>query len=351
MNPNEPLKRSDFELISTVNHNGTAANTNLTHEINVPIDRSGYHVILGVWDVADTPNAFYNVIDVNLINGEEVDKEPPTAPASVEALNVTDRMVELSWNKSMDNQGIKEYEIYRNGEKVATTMNTVYKDAGVKPDTSYEYYVKAIDLSGNTSSASKAVAVKTLKPVEDMEAPTPPSGLHSMKESESSIELMWSPSEDQVGVKEYAVYRDGQLVATTATTYYIDKNLKPDTSYTYTVFAIDGAGNVSDSSSPLEVSTLKSDSSVEEWSEEKVYTAGMIVQFKGLEYKAKYWTKGNQPDSSDAWELVSDTVVEWNAQKAYPSGSKVNYGNRTYEAQWWTLGDTPGTSVVWKVVE
>ncbi|MCG2991475.1 chitinase, partial [Escherichia coli] len=76
------------------------------------------------------------------------------------------------------------------------------------------------------------------------------------------------------------------------TTYYIDKNLKPDTSYTYTVFAIDGAGNVSDSSSPLEVSTLKSDSSVEEWSEEKVYTAGMIVQFKGLEYKAKYWTKG-----------------------------------------------------------
>ncbi|MBN8251048.1 hypothetical protein JF537_05560 [Priestia flexa] len=77
----------------------------------------------------------------------------------------------------------------------------------------------------------------------------------------------------------------------------------------------------------------------------------MIVQFKGLEYKAKYWTKGNQPDSSDAWELVSDTVVEWNAQKAYPSGSKVNYGNRTYEAQWWTLGDTPGTSVVWKVVE
>ncbi|KZB91929.1 hypothetical protein A2U94_08455 [Bacillus sp. VT 712] len=248
-------------------------------------------------------------------------------------------------------EGIKEYEIYRNGEKVATTMNTVYKDAGVKPDTSYEYYVKAIDLSGNTSSASKAVAVKTLKPVEDMEAPTPPSGLHSMKESESSIELMWSPSEDQVGVKEYAVYRDGQLVATTVTTYYIDKNLKPDTSYTYTVFAIDGAGNVSDSSSPLEVSTLKSDSSVEEWSEEKVYTAGMIVQFKGLEYKAKYWTKGNQPDSSDAWELVSDTVVEWNAQKAYLSGSKVNYGNRTYEARWWTLGDTPGTSVVWKVVE
>jgi len=350
-NPNEPLKRSDFELIGTVNHNGTPANTNLSHKINVPTDRNGYHVILGVWDVADTPNAFYNVIDVNLINDEATDKEPPSAPESVEALSVTDRTVELSWGKSTDNQGIKEYEVYRNGEKIATTTNTVYKDSSVMPETSYEYYIKAIDFSGNSSSASRVVAVTTQKLIEDTEAPTAPSGLHSMKESESSIELMWSPSEDQVGVKEYAIYRDGQLIATTSNTYYVDKNLQPATNYTYTVFAIDAAGNVSASSSSLEVSTLSSNSSAEEWSENKIYTAGMIVQYKGLEYKAKYWTKGNQPDSSDAWELVSDAVVEWNVQKAYPGGSKVRYGNSTYVAQWWTLGDTPGTSAVWKLVE
>ena len=49
-------------------HDGSAASNHLTHKINVPTDRSGYHVILAVWDVADTANAFYNVIDVNLIN-------------------------------------------------------------------------------------------------------------------------------------------------------------------------------------------------------------------------------------------------------------------------------------------
>ncbi|BDG80256.1 chitin-binding protein [Bacillus subtilis] len=66
-NPNKPLTRDEFELIGTVDHDGSRADTNLSHKIYVPADRSGYHVILGVWDVADTSNAFYNVIDVNLI--------------------------------------------------------------------------------------------------------------------------------------------------------------------------------------------------------------------------------------------------------------------------------------------
>lgn len=66
--PNKPLTRDVFELIETVNHNGTSASNNLSHKVDVPTDRSGYHVILAVWDVADTSNAFYNVIDVNLKN-------------------------------------------------------------------------------------------------------------------------------------------------------------------------------------------------------------------------------------------------------------------------------------------
>ena len=65
---NAPLKRSELELIGTVNHDGSTASNNLTHSITVPSNRSGYHIILAVWDVADTPNAFYNVIDVNVQN-------------------------------------------------------------------------------------------------------------------------------------------------------------------------------------------------------------------------------------------------------------------------------------------
>jgi Uncharacterized protein conserved in bacteria len=66
-----------FELIPEVQHDGSRASTNPDHMITVPSDRSGYHVILAVWDVADTVNAFYNAIDVN-VTGEGVpDSTPP----------------------------------------------------------------------------------------------------------------------------------------------------------------------------------------------------------------------------------------------------------------------------------
>lgn len=67
-NQNEPLKRSSLELIGEVKHDGSMSSNNLSHTIDVPNNRSGYHVILAVWDVADTSNAFYQVIDVD-VNG------------------------------------------------------------------------------------------------------------------------------------------------------------------------------------------------------------------------------------------------------------------------------------------
>ena len=62
--PNNQLDRADLELLATVDHDGSKANTNPDHVIDVPQNRSGYHIILAVWDVADTVNAFYDVIDV-----------------------------------------------------------------------------------------------------------------------------------------------------------------------------------------------------------------------------------------------------------------------------------------------
>lgn len=67
--PNEPLNRASFEKIAEVSHDGTFPVVGETHSITIPEDRIGYHVILAVWDIADTPNAFYNVIDANVTPG------------------------------------------------------------------------------------------------------------------------------------------------------------------------------------------------------------------------------------------------------------------------------------------
>ncbi|GEN86670.1 lytic polysaccharide monooxygenase [Oceanobacillus sp. FSL W8-0428] len=87
-NPNQPLTRDQFELIPfyEVYDGGARPGEKVTHQVTIP-ERTGYHVILGVWDVYDTANAFYNVIDVNF-GGEgtnpgpgEPDPEVPGYPA------------------------------------------------------------------------------------------------------------------------------------------------------------------------------------------------------------------------------------------------------------------------------
>ncbi|TKV57180.1 chitin-binding protein [Nakamurella flava] len=65
-NPNAPLTRSELELIATVPHDGSAASMNPSHTITIPADRSGYQILYAVWDVADTANAFYNTIDLDV---------------------------------------------------------------------------------------------------------------------------------------------------------------------------------------------------------------------------------------------------------------------------------------------
>ncbi|MFB1051504.1 lytic polysaccharide monooxygenase [Paraliobacillus sp. JSM ZJ581] len=66
--PNQPLKRSDLELFCSVNDGGKRPDFNVSHDCVVP-QRTGYHVILAYWEVADTANAFYQVIDANFDGG------------------------------------------------------------------------------------------------------------------------------------------------------------------------------------------------------------------------------------------------------------------------------------------
>nr|WP_223831719.1 lytic polysaccharide monooxygenase [Bacillus swezeyi] len=311
--PNKPLTRDDFELIGTVEHDGSKADTNLTHEIYVPTDRSGYHVILGVWDVADTSNAFYNVIDVNLINDDVEDVEAPSIPTNLIASKVTDNTVELQWNASKDDIGIKEYKIYRNNEVISTTSNTAFTDKNLKADSTYVYSVEAIDFSGKASGRSDDIQVTTQKEQVEV-APAAPTGLHTMKITSDSVELMWSDSNDNV--KEYEIYRDNQKITAISGTMYTDTGLKANTSYDYRVKAISLSGKTSPAS---EVLTVKTKENVTEPGEHRVfelgslvspvfYQAGEIIEHKGKLYRvvighSNYGDSTWSPDvDSTLWE-------------------------------------------------
>ncbi|PEC82276.1 chitin-binding protein [Bacillus cereus] len=296
-NPNTALTRADFEPIGTVQHDGSAASNHLTHKINVPTDRSGYHVILAVWDVADTANAFYNVIDVNLINDVKLDTEAPSIPNGIQEQKVTAHSIELAWNASTDNVGVKGYQIFRNGEMIDTVPGTHFIDKKLQPSTEYSYTVKAIDAAGNVSKESAALTVKTTVEVPDTEAPTQPKGLHSMGTTASSVDLMWSPSDDNIGVDHYDIYRETEgsmkKIATSNTTSYMDKNLLPYNTYKYVVKAVDVAGNESVQSDIFTITTKTEGASYEEWDEKKAYEKGDRVLHEGKVYEAVQSYQGN----------------------------------------------------------
>lgn len=64
---NKPLTRADFDLKPFCEQydNGNIPINRVKIDCNIP-ERTGYQVILGVWTIADTSNAFYQVIDANM---------------------------------------------------------------------------------------------------------------------------------------------------------------------------------------------------------------------------------------------------------------------------------------------
>lgn len=354
---NDELERSDFEQIGRLDGNNEIPLKTVTHTIDVPTDREGYYVILGVWEIADTGNAFYQVMDVELSNdgnggSETPDEIAPTAPTKLISVNQTTNSIDLTWNKATDNVGVNHYNVYRDNKKVQTVNGTAVKDTGLVANTTYTYTVKAVDNVGNESIASNEIKVKTKEvPQIDNEAPTAPTSVHSMGETATTIDLHWGISNDNVGVSHYDVYRNGVKIKSSKENRFMDSGLTANTQYSYTVKAIDFTGNISEESKMLKVKTKEIIvEDVTAWDKSKVYVAGDTVIYNGVEYTAKWWTCGDIPDSSDAWKSDSVITNEWTDKKAYNGGDRVTYNGVTYEAKWWTKADKPDTSEVWKKI-
>ncbi|MBD8497404.1 lytic polysaccharide monooxygenase [Paenibacillus arenosi] len=160
-NPNQPLKRSDLELFCTFTDGGAKPPKTVSHTCNVPTDRSGYHLILGTWDVHDTANAFYQVIDVNLVNNG-TSPQLPSVPGNITSIVQTLNSITLNWSASNASAGISYYEVFRNGTLVGSPTSPSFVDTGLQANTSYTYTIKAVDNSGNKSAASAGVTFKTL---------------------------------------------------------------------------------------------------------------------------------------------------------------------------------------------
>ena len=184
------------------------------------------------------------------------DTQAPTVPPNLLAVAASSTQVDLTWDAATDNTGVTGYRVYRDGALAQTTAGaTSVSDSGLTPATLYTYTVTAIDAAGNESAPSTGVPVTT-NAAPDTQAPTVPPNLLAVAASSTQVDLTWDAATDNTEVTGYRVYRDGALAQTTAgATSVSDSGLTPATLYTYTVTAIDAAGNESAPSTGAPVTT------------------------------------------------------------------------------------------------
>jgi len=90
----------------------------------------------------------------------------------------------------------------------------------------------------------------------DTTAPSTPTNLTASGTTQTSTNLSWTASTDNVGVTGYNVYRGTTLLTTVTGTTYTATGLTASTAYAFTVRARDAAGNLSAASNTANVTTL-----------------------------------------------------------------------------------------------
>lgn len=108
---------------------------------------------------------------------------------------------------------------------------------------------------GTTSDHNTAVQIFFVAPI-DTTAPTAPTNVLAVTQSDTQVNVTWNPSTDNVGVTGYILYRCQGVnclpvaqIASLSGTSYNDTGLTANTTYGYKLVAVDAAGNHSADSS------------------------------------------------------------------------------------------------------
>jgi chitodextrinase len=173
---------------------------------------------------------------------------PPAAPTNLQAPTLTGTTASLTWDAPAGT--ITDYRIFRNGALRGTSLTNSFNDTGLTSGQTYSYTVTARSVDGE-SAPSTALLVTT----PDTVAPSVPGNLQAPTVNVNQVVLTWNNSSDNVGIPTYEVFRDGVSIGTPSTNTFTDTTVAANTTYSYTVRAKDAAGNFSNQSTALPVTT------------------------------------------------------------------------------------------------
>lgn len=278
INPTNNLQSTEYDVlvgnsvpgaVSGLSVNGLGGSVTLTWNANPASDNvTSYNIYLDgskVGNVTGTSYNFSGLVDgshtfgVTAVNtsGESsvssvsyVVQNLPAVPTGLKAANVTVDSVDLSWSAVT---GATSYNIYQNGNLIATTTGTAYSATDLTPTTTYSFQVTAVNSTGE-SQLSNALDVTTsdLPPA----PPAIPTGLSAGNITTTSFTVYWLKVS---GADSYNVYLDGNLVGNVSQTIIFNPSydftgLSFGSTHIVTITAVNQYGE-SPSSQPLSVTT------------------------------------------------------------------------------------------------
>ncbi|SHJ81849.1 RHS repeat-associated core domain-containing protein [Hathewaya proteolytica DSM 3090] len=164
----------------------------------------------------------------------------PNVPQNLQANNITEKSVELTWKYINSSDKNLKYNIYRNGVLIAKTEKNNYKDDHLDGETEYLYTVKS-NILGVESKYSNEIKIKTKI---DNIKPEKQSSIY-LEGDGQGIRLTWQRFEDNCNIKSYQVYKNSDLIYEGNNCEYID-NAFMKGKILYKVRACDTSGNYSE---------------------------------------------------------------------------------------------------------
>ena len=170
--------------------------------------------------------------DIKIANSYKTDApEIPEKPNNVVATAQGSSAISLSWYAV----GVAaSYNVYNGTELVANVEGTTYTVEGLNPETTYCYTVTAVKEDGEESEASAEVCATTT-----VTAPATPTNLVATLNGETSVSLTWDAVETAAS---YNIYSGTSLVANVEEAAYTVEGLEAETTYCFTVKAVNNGG-------------------------------------------------------------------------------------------------------------
>ena len=244
-----------------------------------------------------------------------IDNTPPAVPAGIHA-EVTCTTVRLSWDQTTE-PDLKYYIVESKNEgeaywRMLSGHNIVSSRliTGLKPEQTISYRIYAVDDVDNQSAYSDEIKVTTPP---DLEAPSKTT-IAVKSSSGSAVTVSWKAATDNVGVKAYRIYKNGELLTEISDKLnYRDEEVEPDQSYQYEVAAVDEAGNEAEKSNKLScLVTLPVILNITPENGTRIGKQKSEIDVTLLNYaeagKKTITCSYYKPDT-DSWELIGTTSV------------------------------------------